>query len=414
MDDQCWCGDDANLIVKCDNETKEVYVLDCYLISYDDQLGGAIVGSSLFGCSQYVQGKVTPPYHKVPTNVHQIESTVCSPLHRGGRLCGACNHSYYPLAYSYKLDCVPCECSEQLRNWFTYILRAFIPLTLFYLFIVLFEFNVHFPSVHACILACQLLSSPVLVRAFCRELQKSNMITLFNTITTLYGIWNLDFFRAIYPDLCLRVSPLQMLFLEYAMAFYPLFLILVTYVLVTLHSRGNVIIRLVCVPFQWVCMHFRKTWRIKSSMIDVFTTFMFLSYNKVLSVTFDLLVYVHPYNTHGLPIRARFLFYDVTIRYFGAEHKPYGVAAVLIAFFFIVLPSLLVVLYPFRCFQKCLNICRLSHVILHSFIDSIAGYYKDGTEPGTKDHRSFAAISFFYQPCFTCHLLLYSTLFISS
>ena len=42
-------------------------------------------------------------------------------------------------------------------------------------------------------------------------------------------------------------------------------------------------------------------------------------------------------------------------------------------------------------FQRCLNHFKLSHLALHTFVDSFAGCYKDGTEPGTKDCRYFAA-----------------------
>ena len=43
-------------------------------------------------------------------------------------------------------------------------------------------------------------------------------------------------------------------------------------------------------------------------------------------------------------------------------------------------------------FQRCLNLFKLSHFALHTFVDSFAGYYKDGTEPGTRDCRYFAAL----------------------
>ena len=32
---ECICGSVADYIVKCNNLTKEVYVMDCYLITYD-------------------------------------------------------------------------------------------------------------------------------------------------------------------------------------------------------------------------------------------------------------------------------------------------------------------------------------------------------------------------------------------
>lgn len=138
----------------------------------------------------------------------------------------------------------------------------------------------------------------------------------------------------------------------------------------------------------------RKTWEIKPSMINVFTTFLFLSYNKILSVSFDLLVFVCPYDSSGHHVE-KFLFYDATIRYFGSQHRLYGAMAIIIYLLFALLPFLLLLLYPMKCFQRCLNHFRLSSILLHSFADSVTGHYTDGTEPGTRDYRYFAAILLF-------------------
>ena len=43
-------------------------------------------------------------------------------------------------------------------------------------------------------------------------------------------------------------------------------------------------------------------------------------------------------------------------------------------------------------FQSCLNRFKLSFVVLHTFVESVIGYYKDGTEPGTNDCRYFASL----------------------
>ena len=391
---ECICGSEANYIVKCDNITKEVHVLDCYLITYDKESHQTLVGASIYGCSQNEGNHGNDPvYHKVTRDMHKLDAMECAPLNRTGRFCGACSPNHYPLVYSYKLNCVPCNRTK--LNWLIYTARAFIPLTLFYLFVVLFKFSVYLPSVHACILFCQLLSSPVLVRAWYKELQGSGMEVPFNVATTLHGVWNLDFFRAIYPDLCLRIEPLQGLSLDYAIAFYPLLLILMTYILSELHFKGNRAVIFVWSPFQRIFLRFRKTWEIKSSMVNVFTTFLFLSYNKVLSVSFDLLVFIHPYNSSGHHAE-KFLFYDATIRYFGPQHRPYGAMAIVIYLLFAFLPFLLLLFYPMKCFQKCLNHLRLSNIPLHSFADSVTGYYTDGTsEPGTRDYRYFAAILLF-------------------
>ena len=392
--ERCTCGDEVNYIVKCNSTTKEVYVMDCYLITYASKSHQTLVGASIYGCSQNKDNRKDPIYHMVPKNVHKLDAMQCTPQNRTGRLCGACLENHYPLVYSYKLNCVPCGRRESKLNWFIYTARAFIPLTFFYLFVVFFKFSVHFPSVHACILFCQLLSSPALIRAWYQHLQGLKMATPFSIMTTFHGVWNLDFFRAIYPDLCLRINPLQALSLDYAIAFYPLLLILVTYMLSKLHSNGNRVVVFIWSPFRRVILNFRKKWEIKSSMINVFTTFLFLSYNKILSVSFDLLVFVHPYNSSGHRID-RFLYYDATLHYFGPQHRLYGTVAIIVYVLFAFLPFLLLLLYPMKCFQRCLNHFRLNNIILHSFADSVTGYYTDGTEPGTRDYRYFAAIFLF-------------------
>ena len=61
---------------------------------------------------------------------------------------------------------------------------------------------------------------------------------------------------------------------------------------------------------------------------------------------------------------------------------------------FVLLPTLLLILYPFRWFQKCLNFIPVRWYILHTFMDSFQGCYKDGTQPGTRDYRWFACMPF--------------------
>ena len=56
-------------------------------------------------------------------------------------------------------------------------------------------------------------------------------------IFALYGIWNLDFFRTLLPNNCLKISTLQVLALDYVIAVYPLVLIFVTYIVVDLYDK---------------------------------------------------------------------------------------------------------------------------------------------------------------------------------
>ena len=62
---------------------------------------------------------------------------------------------------------------------------------------------------------------------------------------------------------------------------------------------------------------------------------------------------------------------------------------------FVISPLMLLLLYPATCCQKCLSHCgHRNSLILHTFVDAFQGHFKDGTEPGTRDCRWFAAVYF--------------------
>ena len=86
-----------------------------------------------------------------------------------------------------------------------------------------------------------------------------------------------------------------------------------------------------------------------------------------------------------------YLYYDASIEYFGRKHLPYAILAIFVVLIFIILPILLLLLYPMRCFQRCFGHCGVRWHALPIFIDAFQGYYKDGTNR-TRDCRYFAAV----------------------
>ena len=86
------------------------------------------------------------------------------------------------------------------------------------------------------------------------------------------------------------------------------------------------------------------------------------------------------------------LFYDPSVRLFHSEHIPYAVLALSVIVIFVLVPPLLLLLYPTRLFRKCLNCCGFQRWdILHLIADVFQGWYKDGTE-GTPDYRALSAL----------------------
>ena len=88
--------------------------------------------------------------------------------------------------------------------------------------------------------------------------------------------------------------------------------------------------------------------------------------------------------------KATMVYYDGNVAYFGRNHYLYAILAIAILIIFIFLPIFLLCLYPCRCFQRFINRQSLISQILHTFVETFQGNFKDGTN-GTGDCRYFAA-----------------------
>ena len=114
-------------------------------------------------------------------------------------------------------------------------------------------------------------------------------------------------------------------------------LIVVSYILIGLHDRQYTVVVAMWKLFQQVLLIFRNSWNISTSVIDSFSSFFLLSYVKVLSVTADILI---PTNVHelGAPKSQSTLrlYYSPTIHYFGNDHLPYAIIAIIFLHYLLV------------------------------------------------------------------------------
>ena len=384
----CKCGDDIHDTVRCNDSEKEVAILDCYCMTYDN-FTGPVVGACFYNCDSAVNPLLKDDlYHLLPSDITELNNYMCRHLNREGQLCGKCIEGYSTPVYSYDLKCV--QSSTSFFNWVKYILAAFLPLTVFFVLVVCCRLSVTSPKLLAFVFISQFLAIGPNVRVVLTATKPYPIAArLAQAIFTLYGIWSLDFFRTLMPHISVNVDTLQALALDYAIAFYPLILLVVTYIVIQVHTCNFRVIGVMCRPLLRCTEHFRSQWDVKTSIVEAFATFLLLSYMKLLSVSVDLLTPTHVYNVNGSSL-GLYLYYDATIEYFGEEHLPYGVLAVFVSLVFILFPLLLLLLYPMRCFHQCLGCCGVRWHALPIFIDAFQGCYKDGTN-GSRDHRRFSA-----------------------
>ena len=389
FESQCECRRFPHDLVKCEKNKNctaiSLLVYNTYCVTFDEQEEVVLFGSCVYSIFTNSAFKHVPYYSIQPGQLNHF----CAAMNKMGALCGTCQPGHYPLAYSLNMTCVPCP---QVRwNWLKYIMAAYLPLTLFYFIIFFFKVNTMFGHIHVAICVCQAISFPAMIRLILSYLERSAYKTIpAKIILSLYGIWNLDFFRIFYTDFSLGMDVLPTLALDYVIAVYPLLLMVVSYLLIALYDRNYRVVTVLWSPFRRLFSLFRRNWDIRTTLVDAFATFFFLSNVKFLCVSFDLLVPTKLYHFNGINHTHTFvLYYSADIEYFGKEHFPYAILAITVVCVCVILPVIILTIYPFKLFRKFLNLFPFRWYILHTFMDSFQGCYKDGTELGTRDCRWF-------------------------
>ena len=395
---QCKCGEYPYNYIRCNGTSS--FVLRQYCVTFDGDSNVTSVGHCNYieNRPKLVESgsKHYELLHLLPPSVHQLDHVMCGFYNRTGTLCGRCLPDHYPLAYSFNMTCIPCP--HVRWNWFRYIMAAYLPLTAFCIVMLFFKINITSSHLFAVVYYCQAVSMPILLRSLLSSIDiqttTSYMITA-KLFLSLYGVWNLDFFRPFYSDLCLGIGILPTLALDYGVAVYPLLLMALTYLLVNLYDKEYRLVACLCRPFRAIFSHCRNKWDIRTSLIDAFSTFFFLSNAKFLSVSVDLLVPNLIYQLYSNGSRATTgLMYSGDLAYFGKEHLPYALLAITVSCVFVCLPITLLALYQFKFFQDFLDLFPVRWYALRTFVDTFHASYKDGTQTGTRDFRWFVSMFF--------------------
>ena len=377
-----------DFIIECSD--RKVLMNAAYCLT--TEMDGTFVGK----CKTYlINTNVTMVdgiYIQLPDNISQLNDYMCGPLNRKGRICSECIDGFAPSVTSFGYECSNCT-----GNWYgipLYLVLEFVPITIFYLTVLFFQTSVTSSPMTFCVMYSQFACYMFTQAPFLMFFKSSSAYTSAKILTVLHGIWNLDFFHYVLPPFCVSSSlkNIHILFLGYIPAAYPLLLIVLTLILIELYSRN-------LQPFVWLwtklsCLKANRD--SKTTIIDNFATFFFLSYTRLCFAS--LIVFrrtnIHKANnTHPYAV----LHIDPRIRYFSKEHIPYAIISGLILFTFGLLPALLLAAYPIRKLRSLLLIDRLggrSNAALNIFVEKFYSCYRDGLDGG-RDMRSFASMHLF-------------------
>ncbi len=391
---RCLCFQNTNQVFVCNERGIRTAISYFQCLTYNQDRNTTEVGKCIFTSFTKKEELITN-YISLPTDTRDLNEKICGTFNRTGTLCSQCVSYSYPRVYSYNLSCT--SCASIWSNVLKYVTVAFGPLTFFYFTLLLLQINIPSSRLHGFIFYSQLIATPTVLRIVFIFLEdaESYPFKIAQVFSSLYGMWNLDFLRTLNLNICLRVSPLTVSCLDFFIALYPLLLIALTCGVSYLHDLGFYPVLFLLKPVKALFRLYRSNWDVKTSIVGVFCSFLLLSTTKFLTTSIDLLLPVTVCDTSRNGTCRWAVFQDASVFYMGTSHFPYAVFGLIIFLVFVLLPILILLLYPCKMFHKVLSFLpQRWRIIFHMFLDSYQGCYKDGSQANTIDFRWFSAVPF--------------------
>ena len=334
-------------------------------------------------------------YTALPKNPSEVNDFMCSGLNRTGLLCSQCEEGLSLAVLSYSMECI--ECKNTARGIVFFLILTFVPATVFFLIVVVCSVDILSGPMNAALTIVQINLAQINQNPSDIIFKSSNPLSYYPVLflVTVYGIWNFDFFRYVFPPFCISrsLTSLQAELLEYVIAVYPLLLVIATYIFVELYDKEYRLIVAMWMPFKKIFnLKCFKDLNIKHSLLTTFVTFLQLVYTRIFFVSKVYLNYTHLQNSTGDTV-STVLAMDASVKYLSDTHTLYVALAIFMFLVFNILPLLLLLFYPTKCFQLLLGCFpRVNWHPLHAFMDIFQGCYKNGTN-GTRDCRYFAGLN---------------------
>ena len=345
----------------------------------------------------------TDGYFSLPSNVSELNDYMCGPMNRKGLVCSECIDGFGPSATSFGYKCA--HCSDSWSGVLLYVLIEFGPATLFYFIVLTFRISATSAPMTCFILYSQLIvytvfKDPVTVDNIVAQSQTKGVDVLVKVTGSLYGIWNLEFMKYIVPPICIssKLSVIHVEFISCLSALYSLFLIVLTWICVELHGHNFRPLVLLWRPFHRCFVRLRKGWDTRNDIIDVFATFLLLTYSKLTYHSVQMLL--NQYVIKDGVRYAKVNLYDPSIAYLSSKHLPFVILSLVILLVFVIPPPFVLLLYPTKLFSTCLTKCKLDgwpRLVLQTFVEKFYGCYKDNYN-GVYDRRRFSALYLFIIP----------------
>ena len=331
-----------------------------------------------------------PSLVEFPDNYSVVLNNFICNERRSGVLCGYCIPGHTVYYNSPDFECKKESTLCQL-GWFFYILASLVPLTIMFLIITAFGIPFTAGNLRGFLLFSQILVSMDLTGDGATILNHNSVAVLTSIWKLLYNVFNLRFFYLDRMSFCLMkgASALDVLALQYLATIYSLILIII--VAVSLNHCA--------VSCNRLCKCVRFT-TLKYSFVNSLAALLILCYGNCAYISLRILNNAILLGKNGAHIGESRVFLQGNMIYFGSEHLPYAIPALLCLCTVIALPLFMFTLLPIlhQALAKChlensklgIWVCKLYlGGRLKPFYDVFQGCFKER-------YHFFAGLYFLY------------------
>ena len=315
-----------------------------------------------------------------------------------GRLCGNCSPgTAVPITGTGILPCINCSSSEadglvlvHVFPWYYILPLQFLPLTIMIVLIIVLDIKLVGGHITGYILYCQMLSLPL------PQLFLSTVVIPFISMWNInfISMWDINFIICVlrFCSICIThtMGALGAISFWYVVAFYPLVLLLLLYVWIIMYERGWRMVVCITQPVHRLLARFWLKFDIHPSLIDSVAGIYILCFTQLAVTSLKILHFTRweslTSDEYGLAF-----YYDGTLDYFKGYHALAGSFAIIVLIIFVILPMVYLLLYPFKYFQRFLDVCKLRRQFTDAVVDSLTGSLKNGSD-NTYDYRFFAGL----------------------
>lgn len=332
--------------------------------------------------------------HMLPEHADRqhLDSMMCDES-RTGFLCSQCKDNLTVHYHSWKFACK----SDEYCNigWLFYILSEIIPITIIFVFIIVFNISLTSGLVNGFMFYCQvigvihLMSSNYLpFSAAAQVINKIHSLIYMSTSLYLFNLEDLSF--CLWKD----ASPLSLAAFTNISLLYAFILVFVVTFAVRNCSYGCCSYRRRFLGYTPLMPNHQSS----SGIIHGLIAFLLLCYAQCCHSSSPLLLYVDVYSG-GPTYFKSMVYFQPDIEWLSDHHVPYVILSSLLIFFILFLPPTLLLIYPLH--YRVLSFLRIAEYKyiqvffsplekLKPFFDSFQSCFKD-------EFRFFSGLYFVYR-----------------